>query len=100
MNNNFMNEIFDSINYFNNLSEHVLPILVDDVLNIVNSKCIDINEIEHCLDDIFNICYNDKAIVLFNKLCDYYDLINKEASDDYRQLLYDYYLKDNVKVKK
>ena len=54
---------------------------------IISNNIVDKNEIEHLLDVLLNICYDDESTKYYYKLCDYYDSIDKESSNFYRKEL-------------
>lgn len=63
-------------------------IIFNDMVNyIINNNIDDINMIEYCLDNLFDVCYDDEEVRVFYLLCDYYEKINKENSDFYRKEL-------------
>ncbi len=54
---------------------------------IINNKETNTNKIEHMLDALLDSYYYiQDAKVSFINLCNYYETINKDAADDYRQI--------------
>ena len=47
---------------------------------IISTKSRDINEIEHTLDALCEVAFDDEVLVLFKKLCRYYYTIDQQAT--------------------
>ena len=60
-----------------------LEILKEEVKNIKEKNIKDISYIENILDTIMSICFVDTHS-LFSELCNYYDGINEDNSNEYR----------------
>ncbi len=76
-------EIKDMIAVQQNLSRQALSEYSVLVENIIVSKTIDQNRIEHTLDGILDFCFEDQMLLLFKKLCRYYFTINPHATASY-----------------
>jgi hypothetical protein len=53
------------------------------VYNIIGTKSIDSNKIEHTLDGMLDFCFEDKMLLLYKKLCRYYYDIDPNATISY-----------------
>ena len=47
---------------------------------IINNKSQNINEIEHALDALCEVAFDDEVLVIFKKLCRYYYDIDPQAT--------------------
>ena len=47
---------------------------------IINNKSQDINEIEHTLDALCEVAFDDEVLAVFKKLCRYYYDIDPQAT--------------------
>lgn len=64
---------------------HILSIWKPEVERIINSKSKDSKVIEHALDALCEVAFDDEALLLFKKLCRYYYDIDQLATEDYIQ---------------
>ena len=48
--------------------------------NIINTKSEDVNAIEHTLDALCEVAFNDEVLIVFKKLCRYYYNIDPQAT--------------------
>jgi len=48
--------------------------------NIIHTKSKDINDIEHTLDALCEVAFNDEVLIVFKKLCRYYYDIDPQAT--------------------
>ena len=56
----------------------------EEVDSIINNKVVDKMKIERMLDYIMSLFPTPDTTRLYNRLCDYYSTIDKEASNDYK----------------
>lgn len=54
--------------------------------NIIRTKSVDANEIEHTLGGLNGFCYDEKILLLYKKLCRYYWEIDPHATAFYINL--------------
>lgn len=80
-------ELVNLINNLVQLQKNCFALMKPRVDYIISNNIVDKNEIEHLLDALLNICYDDESIKYYYKLCDYYDSIDKESSNFYRKEL-------------
>ena len=80
-------ELFNLINNLVQLQKNCFALMKPRVDYIISNNIVDKIEIEHLLDALLNICYDDESIKYYYKLCDYYDSIDKESSNFYRKEL-------------
>ena len=48
--------------------------------NIIKTKSEDVNAIEHTLDALCEVAFNDEVLIVFKKLCRYYYNIDPQAT--------------------
>ena len=85
-----MNSEFDKlVNSIGNLQKiavsQTLSIYKSRVEEIIISKSQDKNLIEHMLDALCEVAFNDEVLVVFKKLCRYYYKIDEQATFEYIQ---------------
>jgi len=68
------------------LARQAHDIHAQEINYIINSKSIDIKDIERILDSLLECCYSSNILELFKKLCRYYYYINKQAVIEYVEL--------------
>ena len=96
----------EELNGFKELAENINKITEDafiiyeaQVDRIYRNKVKDEKEIERIIEALLDYCYNDKMLLLFKKICQYYYKINPSATCEYgyiyRDLWDDEYLDKN-----
>ena len=53
---------------------------------IISSNSLDINEIEHTLDNLCSAAFDDNVLIVFKKLCRYYYDIDPQATFEHIQI--------------
>lgn len=84
-----------TIKKIHSIVEDNLILLTQSVEEIIVSDCKDENYIETTLDRLLDLCFDDKVLVLYKKLCRYYYKLNQEASTDYVKYYLDSYENEN-----
>lgn len=69
--------------------QNTLLICKPKVENIINSNCKDENFIEHTLDALCEVAFDNDVLILFKKLCRYYYRINPVATAEQIQFYRD-----------
>lgn len=62
-----------------------LPYLTSEVQSIINKKLTDKNRIEHLLDNLLDLAYDNDILLLMKRLFRYYFEIDNEATIYYIQ---------------
>jgi hypothetical protein len=87
---NTLNDFKDLAKQINVLNEKAYYIYLTLVDELIASKRIIKNEIEHLLDRILDIASTEKGLLIYKRLCSYYWGIDKEATvfyiNAYREL--------------
>ena len=83
----------------NDLYEIMYNEIKPEVNYIIQKQITSKKTIEDCLDKLLDIP-TTKAESLFNKLCNYYEKINKEIATEYREIYKELYFDDFKKIKK
>lgn len=79
----FINDLRQIIEVFNqSLAEH-LPTLKNEVKRLVQSGNTDSTEIEHCLDTLLSLTTHGVGDDLFIQLLEYYKTVDKEGAKFY-----------------
>ena len=82
---NKMDNLIDTIKNYLILEKSYIAFLSDEVEYIIEDRVTNYNEIELLLDRIMSLMSPEKE-VLFNRLCNYYENINKEYALEYRKI--------------
>ena len=64
---------------------HALKIWKPEADKIINTNSKDINAIEHTLDALCEVAFDDEILIVFRKLCRYYYDIDKQATAEHIQ---------------
>jgi hypothetical protein len=83
MDNDLVNSIGDLAKASNELAIRAVSEYSIVVYNIIGTKSIDSNQIEHTLDGMLDFCFDDKMLLLYKKLCRYYYDIDPIATVSY-----------------
>ena len=75
------------------IEKNYLEMLKQDVIYIKENNINNISFIERTLDNIMSICFFDTHRLFF-ELCNYYDDINLENSNEYRLIYMDMHKND------
>ena len=76
----FSSELGKLISVFGQLADQAYQSYSPIVEDIVNSKSLNTQEIEHTLDGILDFCFDDKMLALFKRLCRHYYYIDPAAT--------------------
>lgn len=85
------NEITSLIKNFHSIAKNSLDELSEIVDDIILSYSKDEKHIEHTLDRLLDICFDDEVLLVYKKLCRYYYKLNPEATIDYIKFYHDLY---------
>jgi len=66
--------------------------------NIINTKSKDINDIEHTLDALCEVAFNDEVLIVFKKLCRYYYTIDEQATAEQIQFYREMWDNENTEI--
>ena len=84
------NELLQNINDIISGDEKLIKQAFDayepTINNIIKTKCVDVNKIEHTLGGLNGFCYDEKILLLYKKLCRYYWDIDPYATAFYINL--------------
>lgn len=78
-------EFIDLVNQLVTLKKEMFNSIKNNVDYIIINNIRDKQYIENTLDNLFECCYDDESISYYNKLCQYYELVDKEGSKFYRK---------------
>jgi len=66
--------------------------------NIINTKSKDITDIEHTLDALCEVAFNDEVLIVFKKLCRYYYTIDEQATAEQIQFYREMWDNENTEI--
>ena len=72
MNDFLFETISRMVNSRNKLACQALVLLKPECDDIIQSRCLDIQIIERILDKLLYLCFDERILHLFRKLCRYY----------------------------
>ena len=95
-----VSELKPIVKKLNKLNKIEYDNLVSEVEGIISFSIKDEQIIEHTLDRILNLLFFDENKIdsLFFRLLNYYDTLNKEASNAYRMIYMDDYLEQQREI--
>ena len=95
-----VSELMPIVKKLNRLHKIEYDSLVSEVNGIIDYSIKDEQIIEHTLDRILNLLFFDENKIdsLFFRLLNYYDTLNKEASNAYRMIYMDEYLEQQQEI--
>ena len=85
-------------NIHRHLAQQALLILEPEVERIISTKSRDTNAIENALDALCDVAYDAEVLLLFKKLCRYYNTIDPQATIE--QIQFYRYLWEGESLKK
>ena len=82
----------------NQLAKQALNGLRYEVSDIINTKSLDGNRIEHLLDNLFDFCFDPEVLEEFKRLLRYYLPINPESVHSHINHYRDWYDSDDQEI--
>ena len=76
-------ELFLELVERHSLDKVLIHLLKLEVNDIISNNIEDEKRIQHILDILFELCYDDSALLLYRRLCKHYLNINPEATAFY-----------------
>lgn len=90
------NNIVALVASLKNIQQQVLRDYTPIVQNIIQSRCRDVQKIEHTLDLLFDCAGQPEGLLLYKSLCRYYYGIDPHAAASYVYAYRDWYESDDV----
>lgn len=85
----FINDLRTLAEQQQSIVQQVLVSYTPIVRRLINEECKDENEIEHTLDALLDVAFDDDVLLLFRRLCRYYYSVDPEATADYVRIYRD-----------
>ena len=90
------NNIVALVASLKDLQQQMLRDYTPIVQNIIQSRCRDVQKIEHTLDFVFDCAGQPEGLLLYKSLCRYYYGIDPHAAASYVYAYRDWYASDEV----
>lgn len=78
--------------------KQTLSLYTPTVNRIINTESKDENEIQHTLDTLLDIAFDDDILLLYRKLCRYYYDVNPEDTAYYVITYRDMWNEDSIEI--